>query len=95
MAKINYTVKAGENLSIIARDQLGDITRWNEIAYINSIPSPYVIKPGQIILLPDDSQEMQVTVIKKPGAPGPAINAEIPPAMLVILLTLGAAVLWS
>lgn len=94
MAKINYTVRAGESLSVIARDQLGDVSRWQEIAYINSIPAPYAIKPGQVILLPDDSQELKVTVIKNPGAPGATTGANIPPAIVALLVALGVAVLW-
>ena len=95
MAKIQYTVKPGESLSIIARDQLGDINRWQEIAYINAIASPYTIRPGQVILLPDDSSELVVEVTKKIGAPGQKVDTEIPPAIIVLLAALGAAVLFA
>lgn len=70
MAKKLYTVKAGESLSIIARDQLNDLSRWPEIAYVNSLSAPYTIYPGQTIFLPVDTQPLQVTVTE--GAPGPA-----------------------
>lgn len=67
MAKRLYTVKAGESLSIIARDQLQDISRWPEIAYINSISEPYTIHPGQQILLPVDDQPLAIVIDKYGG----------------------------
>jgi LysM repeat protein len=55
-----YTVKKGDTLSIIARDQLDDWTRWPEISSLNNISSTvaagsliYLIYPGQILQLPE------------------------------------------
>jgi hypothetical protein len=59
----SYTVKSGDSLSKIARDQLGDVARWPEIAKINRLVSPYTILPGQLLTLPDT-----VTVRATPGA---------------------------
>lgn len=73
MAKRLYTVQPGESLSIIARDQLGDLTRWREIAYINEIASPYTIYAGQTILLPVDTHPLQVTITE--GIPAPTDGA--------------------
>lgn len=50
---MQYQVKAGESLSSIARDVLGDANRWQEIAVMNGIASPYVIHAGQVLQLPD------------------------------------------
>jgi LysM repeat protein len=75
MAKRFYTVKSGESLSIIARDELGDIARWREIAYINSLSAPYVIQTGQTILLPVDDYPLQVTVTE--GVPQPTDGAAV------------------
>ena len=47
-----YTVKAGDSLSKIARDELGDMNRWKEIASLNGISSPYTIYPKQKLKLP-------------------------------------------
>ena len=47
-----YTVKAGDSLSKIARDELGDMSRWKEIASLNGISSPYTIYPNQKLKLP-------------------------------------------
>lgn len=98
MAKKLYTVQRGDSLSIIARDQLGDISRWREIAYINSLSAPYVIQPGQLILLPVDDFPLQVTVTE--GVPQPTNGAaasktagfEVTPATLAILGIVAVAV---
>jgi len=47
-----YTIKAGDSLSKIARDVLGNIGYWRTLALINNIKSPYTIYPGQQIKLP-------------------------------------------
>lgn len=98
MAKKLYTVQSGDSLSIIARDQLGDMSRWREIAYINSLSAPYIIRAGQNILLPVDDFPLQVTVTE--GAPQPTNGAaapkkagfEVTPATLAILGIVAVAV---
>lgn len=62
MAKRLYTVKGGDTLSIIARDVLGNMQRWPEIAFINEIEPPYLIKTGQVILLPNDGEPLEVVI---------------------------------
>lgn len=49
-----YTIKKGETLSIIARDQLGDVNLWRELYQINKsiLASPDIIYPGQILTMP-------------------------------------------
>ncbi len=44
-----YTVVTGDSLSKIARDVLGDMSLWGELARINNIQAPYVIYPGQTL----------------------------------------------
>jgi nucleoid-associated protein YgaU len=51
-----YVVKAGDSLSKIARDQLGDVSRWREIYELNKAvigDNPNLIQPGQEYILPD------------------------------------------
>lgn len=48
-----YQVKLGDSLTAIARDVLGDQAAWRKIAQLNNIPSPYVIRPGQQLVMPD------------------------------------------
>lgn len=49
-----YTIKTGETLSIIARDHLGDVNKWNEIYNLNkkTLASPDIIYPGQKLVKP-------------------------------------------
>jgi len=92
-----YTVQAGESLSIIARDVLGNLERWKELALLNAIDYPYIIRPGQILELPDDSQPVQ-EVKRKGAVPAGAATtsqqtaAGVPPATLAVLAVVVAAV---
>lgn len=47
-----YTVLADDSLSKIARDVIGDMARWPELAALNNIAAPYTIFPGQVLQLP-------------------------------------------
>jgi LysM repeat protein len=47
-----YTVRAGDNLNRIAQSQLGSASRWREIATLNALKNPNVIRPGQVLRLP-------------------------------------------
>ena len=49
-----HIVKLGESLSSIARDELGNLDRWPELATLNNLSPPYIIRPGQQILMPAD-----------------------------------------
>jgi LysM repeat protein len=73
MAKIIYKVVAGDFLQKIAAEQLGDANRWPEIAYINSLKQPYLIKINDILLLPNDNDALHV-VIKDGTAEQPPMN---------------------
>lgn len=50
-----YTVVAGDSLSKIAKKLLGSANRWKEIHALNAdaIPNPDLIKPGQVLEIPD------------------------------------------
>jgi LysM repeat protein len=47
-----YTVKAGDTLWAIAKKELNDGSKYNEIAKLNNISNPNQIKPGQVLRLP-------------------------------------------
>ncbi len=68
MQKRIYIVKAGDTLSKIADKEVGDIDQWQDIAYINSIKEPYIIQPGQQILLPEEGAPLEITIDKYAGA---------------------------
>lgn len=48
---MTYTVKSGDTLSTVARDVLGDMNLWPYLASINKITSPYIIRPGQVLIV--------------------------------------------
>ncbi len=105
MATEIYRVKSGESLSIIARDLLGNVERWPEIAFLNSIRHPYFIYPGQVLELPPENGSDIIEVestkpvmlyISKPSAAAPiaqTASGPIRPAT-VMLLAVGAALLF-
>ena len=100
MAKRLYTVKAGDSLSIIARDELGDISRWPEVAYINSISAPYTIFAGQNILLPVTGDPLTFEITEYAPEPSNGTVAEkkaafeLTPATLAIGLAIVAVFLF-
>jgi LysM repeat protein len=53
-----YQVEAGDSLSAIAADQLGDAGRWREIYDLNrdQVADPNRIYPGQVLKLPADAE---------------------------------------
>jgi nucleoid-associated protein YgaU len=51
-----YTVDSGDNLSAIAKQELGDANRWREIYELNKDvigKNPDLIQPGMELKLPD------------------------------------------
>lgn len=102
MAKRLYTVQPGESLSVIARDRLGDMERWKEIAYINSLEYPYLIRPGQLLLLPDNGEPLEIVITKgAPQKPAPAgtttanqAGIQLTPATILVGVAVVAAVLF-
>jgi LysM repeat protein len=46
-----YTVKAGDCLSNICKKELGDASKWREIAELNGITNPDRISVGQVLKL--------------------------------------------
>ena len=49
-----YTVKAGDTLSKIAKETLGDASQWKKIHEANrdALPNPDLIRPGQELTIP-------------------------------------------
>jgi LysM repeat protein len=77
---VTYEVQPGDSLSIIARDILGDVSRWPEIAALNNIPDPYVIRVGQLLRLP---KSRPVPVQLPAGTPDTVMTATSAPPVQV------------
>lgn len=48
----SHTVKSGDTLWAIAKKELNDGSKFNEIAKLNNIKNPNKIEPGQVLKLP-------------------------------------------
>lgn len=65
-----YTVVPGDSLSKIAKKHLGNANRWNEIYQLNRAvvgDNPDLIKPGQVLTIPEDTKATATT----PGSTPP------------------------
>ena len=75
----SYTVKAGDNLWDIAKEQLGDGSKWNEL-YANNHDligqNPGVIHPGQELAINNGAAQTQISQ----AAPDPANMTSTTPA---------------
>lgn len=49
-----YKVVRGDSLSEIAERELGDASRWPELADLNNVGNEHLIHPGQELIMPDD-----------------------------------------
>ncbi len=94
MQKRIYIVKAGDTLSLIADKEVGDIDQWQDIAYINSIKAPYIIQPGQEILLPEEGAPLEITIDKySQAAPVQKAALVFNPATIALFVA-GAALIY-
>ena len=79
----NYVVKSGDTPATIAREYLGDASRWTEIARVNPGLEARSLKVGQTLRLPEGAAaqaagaQVAATAKKPSAAPGvPAASAE-------------------
>jgi len=47
-------VQGGDRIDLIAYEELGDSTRWPEIAKLNELINPMGLQPGDILQIPSD-----------------------------------------
>lgn len=47
-----YIVKKGETLKSIAKKVYGDVSAWREIARVNDIKGPRILRAGQVLSIP-------------------------------------------
>lgn len=63
--KNTYVVKAGDTLSKIAKNLLGDAKRYSEIVKLNDIAKPNIISIGQVLKIPTSAKLKDVSTIAK------------------------------
>lgn len=75
-----YVVKKGDSLWRIAERLLGDGRRWKELAAVNGIQNPDMIRPGQVIRMPGagGTPDPRMRPVPTPVAAG-ANMATVPP----------------
>lgn len=98
-----YTVLADDTLSKIARDVMGDLARWPELAALNNIAAPYIIFPGQVLQLPGaDAREFYKGPVGR-GEPLPGPTTTTPESVargvdvnwpLIALALAGVGLIW-
>ncbi|CAN5210104.1 hypothetical protein BH11CYA1_BH11CYA1_32050 [soil metagenome] len=68
----SYTIRTGDNLWNIAKDNLGDATKWNDIYKLNADvlgANPELIRPGTTIQLPG-AESADIASATTPGISG-------------------------
>lgn len=94
-ARPNYTVRPGDTLRGIAARELGDGSKWQEIARLNRIPPPYRLRAGRVLLLaeedssplqPEQNSEPQLSLVPDSETIVRALPDTLPP---------GAVSAWS
>jgi len=65
----SYRVSEGDSLWVIAQRQLGDGSRWAEIAALNSSIDPDKLVVGTTLALPTGAAKQKTTVIAKNSTP--------------------------
>ncbi len=55
----NYTIQPGDNLMSISQTFYGRSDYYDEIAYLNNISDPSMIRAGDVIYLPNDYRELE------------------------------------
>ncbi len=68
-----YTVQPGDTLSTIAKKTLGNSNRWREIAQINRITNPAILRVGMVLKIPSPTSPLasQPPKASTPSAPHP------------------------
>src|SRR6478752_4029950 len=73
------TVQQGDTLSGIALEQLGDATRYPELAALNGISNPDLINPGEVIRILDPAAIPPAAAAQAPAAATEDVGQNQPP----------------
>ncbi len=78
-ASVDYQVRSGDTLAVIARRLLGDAQRWREIAEANDITNPRALRVGQVLAIPGGNAQAAARAQAAPQA-APAAKDDAPAA---------------
>lgn len=70
--RASYVVRSGDSLERIARRELGDGARWREVAELNGIKNPNLVRVGQKLTLPGAAVASSNAKTRAPQAPARA-----------------------
>ena len=83
LGAVEYVIKTGDNLVLIASEQTRASENWRRIADFNRIANPASIKVGQTILIPKDLIPLSTTTADSrevAGHPDAVVNSvTLPP----------------
>jgi len=79
-----YIVQKGDTLRRIAEKQLGQASRWPEIAQLNHLQNPNLIFIGQILNLPDTKPTVMPGLQEKPNSENQIAEAQQIPANIAL-----------
>ena len=71
-----YRVSEGDSLWVIAQRQLGDGSRWAEIAALNSSINPDKLVVGTTLAMPTGAAKRKTTVVAKNSTPARSTSAK-------------------
>ena len=77
MAIKTYVVKSGDTLSAIAKEHLGDASKYVELARINQIANPNIIEVGDTLKIPDN-HSTPVEMLDLTEEVAPQVNEVVP-----------------
>jgi nucleoid-associated protein YgaU len=76
-----HTVRQGDTFESIARQYFGPEGSASVIARANPLKDPTRLKPGDVIIVPEDPDNIQGVVVRADGAPAEAPPPQTPPAV--------------
>lgn len=82
LGAVEYVVKKGDNLVLIAAEVTRQQENWRRIADFNRIANPATLKVGQTILIPKDLIPLDKDAREVAGHPDAVVNSVVLPGRI-------------